>query len=131
MIETAGVRARTARLGTFNRLYHQTDLVTPANQKVTSPNNDTLYSRGFLDLRQGPVALTLPASGERYLSLALMDIWTNNFAILGTRTTGPDGGRFIVAGPSGPAPADAIRAPSDFVFALGRTLGSKPNQNID
>lgn len=130
MVETAAIRARTARLGTFNRLYHQTDLVTPANQKVTSPNNDTLYSRGFLDLRQGPVTLSLPASGERYLSLALMDIWTNNFAILGTRTTGPDGGRFTVAGPNGPAPADAIRAPSDFVFALGRTLVDGPDDLI-
>ncbi|MEW6391233.1 MAG: DUF1254 domain-containing protein [Pseudomonadota bacterium] len=127
MIETAGIRARTAKLGTFNRLYHQTDLVTPANQKVTSPNNDTLYSRGFLDLRQGPVTLNLPASGERYLSLALMDMWTNNFAVLGTRTTGPDGGRFVVAGPSGPAPSGAIRAPSDFVFALGRTLVDGPS----
>ncbi len=126
MIETAVVRSRTAKLGTFNRLYHQTDLVTPANQKVTSPNNDTLYSRGFLDLRQGPVELTLPASGTRYLSVALMDLWTNNFAILGTRTTGPDGGRFIVAGPTGPAPSGAIRAPSDFVFVLGRTLVDGP-----
>lgn len=126
MIETAVIRSRTARLGTFNRLYHQTDLVTPTNQKVTSPNNDTLYSRGFLDLRQGPVELTLPASHERYLSVALMDIWTNNFAILGTRTTGPDGGRFTIAGPTQPAPAGAIRAPSDFVFVLGRTLVDGP-----
>jgi hypothetical protein len=89
---------------------------------VTSPNNDTLYSRAFLDLRKGPVTITLPPTGERYQSVALMDMFTNNFAVLGTRTTGRLGGRFHVAGPNGVAPPNAIRAPGPSVFMLGRTL---------
>ncbi|MBT9471973.1 MAG: DUF1254 domain-containing protein [Pseudomonadota bacterium] len=130
LIEVAEVRRRTLALGPPNRLHHQRDLTTPATQKVTSPNNDTLYSRGFLELSRGPVTLTLPATGERYFSVALMDMFTNNFAVLGTRTTGPEGGRFTIAGPSGPAPAGAVRAPSNWVFVLGRTLVDGP-QDID
>jgi len=130
LIEVAEVRRRTLALGPPNRLYHQRDLTTPATQKVTSPNNDTLYSRGFLDLSQGPATLTLPATGDRYFSVALMDMFTNNFAVLGTRTTGPEGGRFTIAGPTGPAPAGAIRAPSNWVFVLGRTLVDGP-QDIE
>ncbi len=130
LIEVAEVRRRVLALGPANRLHHQRDLTTPATQRVTSPNNDTLYSRGFLELSQGPVVLTLPATGERYFSVALMDMFTNNFVVLGTRTTGPEGGRFMIAGPDGPAPAGAIRAPSNWVFVLGRTLVDGP-QDIE
>ena len=56
---------------------------------MTTPNNDTLYSTTQLDLSAGPVTITVPASGDRYLSLALMDAYTNNFAILGHPDHGP------------------------------------------
>lgn len=122
LIEVAAVRRRILGMTPANVLFHQRDLLTVATQRVTSPNNDTLYSRAILDLSRGPVELILPSSGERYLSVALMDMFTNNFAILGTRTTGGEGGRFVIAGPTGPAPAGAIRSPGPWVFLLARTL---------
>lgn len=124
LIEVAAVRKRVLGVTPANVLFHQRDLITVATQKVTSPNNDTLYSRAVLDLSRGPVELTLPASGARYLSVALMDMFTNNFAVLGARTTGTEGGRFVVAGPTGPAPVGAIRSPGPWVFLLARTLAS-------
>ena len=122
LIEVASVRRRILGATPANVLFHQRDLLTVATQRVTSPNNDTLYSRAILDLSRGPVELTLPPSGDRYLSVALMDMFTNNFAVLGTRATGTEGGRFIIAGPTGPAPAGAIRSPGPWVFLLARTL---------
>ncbi|HZZ30894.1 MAG TPA: DUF1254 domain-containing protein, partial [Phenylobacterium sp.] len=88
----------------------------------------TLYSTAQVDLSKGPVTITLPASGDRYLSLALMDAYTNNFAILGTRTTGPDGGDFQLIGPREPdaGGANVIRAPTDHVWALARILVDGP-----
>lgn len=124
LIEVAAVRQRVLNSTPANVLFHQRDLTTVATQKVTSPNNDTLYSRAVLDLSRGPVELTLPASGARYQSVALMDMFTNNFAVLGTRTTGTEGGRFIIAGPTGPAPAGAIRSPGPWAFLLARTLSN-------
>ena len=126
LIEVAAVRKRILGVTPANVLFHQRELLTVATQRVTSPNNDTLYSRAILDLSRGPVELTLPASGDRYLSVALMDMFTNNFAVLGTRTTGTEGGRFIIAGPTGPAPAGAIRSPGPWVFLLARTLSDGP-----
>lgn len=124
LAEAAAVRQRVLGSGPANGLVHQRDLTTVETQRVTSPNNDTLYSRTFLDLTDGPVNLVLPASGDRYLSAALMDMFTNNFVVLGTRTTGAGGGRFPIVGPGQIVPAGAIRAPSRSVFLLVRTLVS-------
>jgi hypothetical protein len=37
------------------------------------PNRDTLYSEGVFDLDAGPVTITLPDAGERFLSLMVID----------------------------------------------------------
>lgn len=122
LLEVAGIRQRILAKGPANVFVHNRNLTNVETQRVTSPNNDTIYSRAMLDLRAGPVEVTLPATGARYFSLQLVDMYSNNIAILGTRTTGGDGGRFLVAGPTGDAPSGAIRAPQDWVFALARTL---------
>lgn len=131
-IEMATTRSRVlARGAEQNRFHHVHRLLTPRDREVTLPNNDTLYSSAHIDLAEGGVTLTLPASGDRYLSLALMDAWSNNFAILGTRTTGPDGGIFRLVGPasteSGPM---VIRSPTDFVWALARVLVDGPEDLV-
>ncbi len=126
LIEFARVRANALRNLPPNRFHHMRPLANHRSRSVTTPNNDTVYSTGFLDLRNGPVTLNLPASGERYLSVQLMDAYTNSFAVLGTRTTGPEGGAFVIAGPRSEAPAGAVRSPTDWVWALGRTLVDGP-----
>lgn len=80
LIEVAAVRKRILGVTPANRLFHQRELITVDTQRVTSPNNDTLYSRAILDLSRGPVELTLPATGDRYLSVALMDMFTEQFS---------------------------------------------------
>lgn len=107
-----------------NQLAHTRDIVDHTARGITTPNNDTLYSSAHLDLAQGPVRLTLPPTGERYISLALMDAYTNNFMILGTRTTGGGGGTWTLIGPDAPRPAGerVIRAPTRHVWALYRIL---------
>lgn len=127
LIEVANVRRRILAKGPANNFVHNRNLTNIETQKVTSPNNDTLYSHAMLDLRAGPVELTLPVTGDRYFSMQLVDMYTNTIAVLGTRTTGGGGGRFVVAGPNGNAPANAIRAPSDWAFVLARALVDGPS----
>jgi hypothetical protein len=122
LIEMAAQRNASARASSLNAFGHRRSLSGPRNRGVTAPNNDTLFSSTFLDLRQGPVEVTLPATGDRYFSLALMDMFTNNFAVLGTRTTGRDGGSFVLTGPDQAPVADGIRSPTPWVWALARTL---------
>ncbi|MFT5579988.1 MAG: hypothetical protein ACI9WS_002748 [Paraglaciecola psychrophila] len=129
LIEIATTRARgAARGGKLNSILHIPKLADHRARDVTTPNHDTLYSSAQLDLRAGPITLSLPAMGERYFSLALMDAYSNNFIILGTRTTGPEGGLFQLVGPDEAASGDhIIRAPTNQVWALGRILVAGPD----
>lgn len=123
LIEMAKSRAGMLQQAGPNKLIHARRLTTPERQPVTTPNNDTLYSFCWMNLQQGPVRVTLPKTGERYFSAAFMDMYSNNFAILGSRTTGGDGGTFTLVGPQ--AASDdpmAIRAPTNWVWMLGRLL---------
>lgn len=127
LIEMAGARTRALRDTAPNALLAGAALTTLDTQFVTTPNNDTLYARAWIDLSKGPVTLTLPATGTRYLSVALMDMYTNNFAVLGTRTTGNDGGVFTLVGPGDAVSAPlTIRSPTRWVWLLARTLVDGP-----
>jgi hypothetical protein len=110
----------------FNRLYSEPRLFGPQDNKVVSPNNDTFYSRALLDLRGEPVVLEVPAVQGRYYSFQLVDMRTDNLDYIGTRATGNQAGRYLIAGPDwqGELPAGfagVIRSPSRLVFLLGRT----------
>ena len=110
----------------FNRLYSEPRLLGPQDNKVVSPNNDTFYSRALLDLRGEPQVLQVPTVQGRYYSFQLVDMRTDNLDYIGTRATGNQAGRYLIAGPDwqGDLPAGfngLIRSPSRLVFLLGRT----------
>lgn len=114
----------------FNTFGHATKLLDHRSETIVSPNNDTLYSVAWLDLRAQPVVLCMPAvPNRRYYSVQLVDGYTHNVAILSPRTTGSwEATRCLVMGPNWrgclPAELRGIRvyeADSEFVFALGRT----------
>jgi hypothetical protein len=109
-----------------NTLVHARKLADHTSRMVTTPNNDTLYSTASVDLTQGPVRIDVPDFGGRYYCIALMDMFTNNFAYIGRRTTGTMPGSFLLAGPDwhGPVPPGArlIQAPTPYVCLLMRIL---------
>jgi hypothetical protein len=107
-----------------NAFHHRRTLADAGSRAVTAPNADTLYSSSFLDLSRGPLILHVPEVSDRYYSLAFMDFYTNNFAYVGTRTTGSHAGQYLIAGPgwtgSPPTGTPMIRSPTDAVWLLGR-----------
>ena len=114
-----------------NTLVHSRNLADHTSRWVTTPNNDTLYSSASLDLARGPVRIDVPDFGARYYSIALMDMFTNNFAYIGSRATGSRPGSFLVAGPNwhGKAATGAklIRSPTNVVQLLVRILVDGPD----
>lgn len=110
-----------------NQLVNVPRVYTPADTAVQTPNSDTPYSWVGIDLRAEPLVFTIPKiEKNRYWSVQLIDFYTHNFAYLGSRTTGNDGGSFLIAGPSwmGDAPAgitQVIRCETDLALALFRT----------
>jgi hypothetical protein len=110
----------------INQPFTQKARSNASSRIVVAPNADTLYAIGVLDLRSGPLLLTLPDILDRYHTFQLLDAWTESFAYLGTRTTGGRAGTWLLAPPgwSGTVPAGATRidAPTPQVFLLGRVL---------
>lgn len=108
-------------------------MFTPADKAVQTPNSDTPYSFIGLDLRAEPFVLTVPAiAKERYFSIQFVDAYTHNFAYAGSRTTGNEGGSFLVAGPNwkGDKPAgvkEVIRSETELLFAIYRTQLFSPD----
>ena len=111
----------------FNEFYHNTELLDACFTDVVRPNNDTLYSFAWLDLRSEPLVLTVPeAPDDRYYVLQLVDLYTHNFGYVGTRATGNQSGNYLIAGPywMGKKPAgidEVFGSEGNFVFCLGRT----------
>ena len=74
--------------------------------------------------------LDAPALPSRYHSAALMDLFTNNVAIVGTRSGGT-GGRYLIAGPgwNGTAPPQTtvLRVPTNDAWLLVRVLVGGPD----
>jgi hypothetical protein len=111
----------------FNQIGNTAKAFTAKDTAFVTPNADTPYSFIWMDLRAEPVVLTLPAIDEhRYYSVQLIDAYTQNFAYLGTRSTGNNGGHFMIAGPTwqGQQPVEIdrlLRSESNIAYALYRT----------
>lgn len=85
----------------WNILCNIPRVFTPKDKAIQTPNSDTPYSWIGLDLRAEPIVFTVPKiDKKRYWSLQLIDLYTHNFDYLGSRTTGNDGGSFMIAGPN-------------------------------
>lgn len=123
LIEMATTRARHLEAGAkINQFTHTRVLADHSFRSVTTPNNDTLYSFGWLDLTKGPVTLSIPTV-DRYWSAALMDMYTNNNAVLGTRTVGAGGGTFTIVGPGQPGSGPGVvRSATPHAWLLLRLL---------
>ncbi|CAN7673933.1 DUF1254 domain-containing protein [Mesorhizobium sp. LjRoot246] len=59
--------------GAFGKLTHKRQPVPIDKQTVIRMNRDTLYSSGVFDLDAGPVTLTLPDTGTRFMSMQVLD----------------------------------------------------------
>jgi hypothetical protein len=92
---------------------------------VVRPNADTLYSILWFDVAKEPLVIGLPDSGGRYYLLQMLDMWSDTFAVPGSRTTGDKAQLVVLAGPGwqGPLPAGAmlIRSPTALGWIVGRT----------
>jgi len=74
------VRAETDRYfgglvrdGGFGKFFHHRAPVAIDNQLVIRMNRDTLYSGVVFDLDAGPVTITLPDAGKRFMSMQVID----------------------------------------------------------
>ena len=111
----------------FNTLHNDTKLLDASFTSVVRPNNDTLYSFIWLDLRDEPMVISVPETPDnRYYVLQLLDMYTHNFGYIGTRKTGNGAGNYLIAGPywqgKTPEGIDGVyRSEGNFAWCIGRT----------
>ena len=111
----------------WNQIHNESRVYTPDDKAIQTPNSDTPYSQIGTDLRTEPLVITVPAvPKERYYSLQFIDLYTHNFAYVGSRATGNEAGSFLLAGPNwkGDKPAGVkavIRSETEIGWVLFRT----------
>ena len=86
-----------------NQFHRIRDFVSPDFKNVVRISRNSLWSTAFVDLDAEPVVFSHPATNGRYLVAQVMDMWTDNFASIGSRTTGEEPGHCLIAGPAGRA----------------------------
>ncbi|MCA9880434.1 MAG: DUF1254 domain-containing protein [Thermomicrobiales bacterium] len=117
----------------WNTIFNNARVYTPDDTAIQTPNSDTPYSYVGADLRAEPLVLTVPPNEkDRYYSLQFIDLYTFNFAYVGSRATGNGGGHYLLAGPSWqeetPDGIDAvIRCETELALVFYRTQLFNPD----
>ena len=124
MMETTRIQS-AKYIGPENQLRMVRQFPNAQFKDVVRPNVDTLYTTAFISMKEGPWVFEMPANDKRYELMPFMDAWTNVFASPGTRTSGNQGGTYLLAGPewNGQVPKGMtlLKSPTDMVWLIGRT----------
>ncbi|NNN21714.1 MAG: DUF1254 domain-containing protein, partial [Acidimicrobiales bacterium] len=136
LIVMNNTRSKLGCLIGVNKLFSTSKLANSNSRTVVAPNDDTLYSLAFLDLRKSAIELSIPKVSSRYINFQLMDMYTNTFADIGTLTQNQGGKKYIIVGPGykglTPIGWSLIKAPTPDVWMLGRSAvyGGMDVQNV-
>jgi hypothetical protein len=116
--------------GPANSISCATELVDANFTDVVTPNSDTLYCQTQFDLKNEPVVVVVPPISDRYYSFQFLDAYTNDYAYLGERASGGNGGTYLMAGPdwNGQLPEGMIKiwTPTNLAWLITRTLVKSP-----
>ena len=105
--------------------------VSPDFKNVVRISVNSIWSFGFVDLDQEPMIVSIPDAGDYYLVMQAMNMWTDDFASVGTRTPATKSGDFLIAGPkwSGTAPSDinaTYRSSTRYAWVLVQIAAASP-----
>lgn len=119
--------------GDFNSLGCVARVYTPEDRAIVTPNSDTPYCMGWVDMRAEPIVFTIPEiEEERFYEVQLIDLYTHNFAYISTVATGNIPGKYLITGPDwkGDVPdgiSEVIPCETQFLFSIHRTQLFNPN----
>jgi len=113
-----------------NRMGYLADYMPPQQRKVVTPNSDTIYGVGLVDLASDSVVIQTPTDVPKghYWTLQIVDLFTNVTHQLGS-ASGTPGGKLLLVGPAwkGEKPAgfiDVLRSPTNVGGVFGRSFAA-------
>jgi len=115
----------------INQFAHIRTYVNPDFDNVVRISVNSLWSFGFVDLDQEPMIVSVPDAGDRYLVMQAMNMWTDDFASVGTRMPETKSGDFLIAGPkwTGNAPSGikaTFRSSTRYAWVLVQISAASP-----
>lgn len=106
------------QFGPITRLWDYRD------RSYTTPNNDTYYLQGWVDVEEQPVVIYVPVIKNRYWMIQILDMYTESVVDLCNATVGDKGGYFMLAkeGYTGKIPAGVpvFYTPTRYMWIAGR-----------
>jgi hypothetical protein len=121
--------------GALGKLNHRREPASIDGQTVIRLNRDTLYSSMVVDLDAGPVTITMPDAGKRFMSMQVIN--QDHYVVevdygAGTRTLSKDkvGTRYAVIGirtlvnPADPADVDQVHKLQDAIKVSQKATGT-------
>lgn len=125
LMMTDALLQTTSALAPTGAFMHQRTLEDEALPTGVRPRVDVLASSAFVDLRNGPVVLSLPDVGRRHVWVSLHDAWTDVFESLGNRTAGARAAHYAITPPGWegtlPAGVRQVAAPTTLLWIVART----------
>jgi hypothetical protein len=132
----------TVKDGGFGKLVHRREPASIDNQIVIRLNRDTLYSSGVFDLDAGPLTVTMPNPGKRFMSLQAI---SEDHYVIGVYygpgahrfTHANVGTRYVIIGirtlvdPNDPKDLDQVHALQDAVKIEQKSPGTFDIPNWD
>ena len=84
--------------GEFNQKSCEARVYTPSDKAIVTPNSDTPYCIFWSDIRNEPVVISVPEmEPERFYHFQLIDLFSHNFAYIGTLTSENKAGTYMIA----------------------------------
>ena len=110
-------------LAPINQFAHAPAFADARFEGAMRPNVDGLTSSLWFDVSKEPLVVSVPEPRGHYYMMSMLDLWSDVFATLGTRTVGQSAKRYAIVGPqwTGTLPNDIepLNAPT----SLGRIAG--------
>lgn len=115
----------------INQFTRAKTYVTPEITNVVRISLNGLWATAFLDLTE-PIVVSFPEVGDRFYVAQVMNMWTDNFASIGPRTTGTGAGDFLIVGPdwTGETPEgikEVYRSSTRHAWILVQTVADGPD----
>lgn len=111
----------------FNTLACEARVYTPDDKAVVTPNSDTPYCTMWADISSEPLVISVPEmEASRFYHLQFADLYTHNFAYVGTLTSGNKEGNYLIVksdwkGEMPDGIDDVIRCETPLLFVAVRT----------
>jgi hypothetical protein len=125
--------AKTRSPHDANLLSHSRNLANHKWRSVARTNIDTLASGAWLDLSKTSATMTITKSQLRFYMYQFLDMWTDTYAVIGSRTVGNEMVRLRIAHCADTAAKSddvdfLIKSPTPTTWIIGRTY---PNGDTD